>query len=79
MWRNFQFSHNCHTWKAEISPYDDFLSNYNISDKYQACFCFKVFIAFIYQFFASQKYYIDFIPIEIILIPTRLGHSPKTD
>ena len=22
-WRNFQFPHNCHTWKAEISPHDN--------------------------------------------------------
>ena len=24
MWRNFQFPHNCHTWKAEICPHDNF-------------------------------------------------------
>ena len=24
MWRNFHFPHNCHTWKAEISPHDNF-------------------------------------------------------
>ena len=38
MWRNFQFPHNCHTWKAEISPQDNFFSTNNIidiSDKYQ--------------------------------------------
>ena len=23
-WRNFQFPNNCHTWKGEISPYDNF-------------------------------------------------------
>ena len=40
MWRNFQFPHNCHTWKAEISPHDNFFSTSNISDiidKYQVC------------------------------------------
>ena len=30
MWKNFQFPHNCHTWKAEISPHDNFFST-NIS------------------------------------------------
>ena len=37
-WRNFQFPYNCHTWKAEISPHDNFFSTNNISDisdKYQ--------------------------------------------
>ena len=41
MWRNFQFPHNCHTWKAEISPRAIFYSTNNISDisdKYQVCF-----------------------------------------
>ena len=40
MWRNFQFPHNCPTWKAEISPHDNFFSTNNttdISDKYQVC------------------------------------------
>ena len=40
MWRNFQFPHNCHTLKAEISPHDNFFSTNNISDisdKYQVC------------------------------------------
>ena len=38
MWRNFQFPHNCHTWKAEISPHDNFFSTNiirDIRDKYQ--------------------------------------------
>ena len=26
MWRNFEFPHNCHTWKAKISPHDNFSS-----------------------------------------------------
>ena len=40
MWRNFQFPHNCHTWKAEISPHDNFFSTNiirNIRDKYELC------------------------------------------
>ena len=40
MWRNFQFPHNCHTWKAEIFPHDNFFSTNNISDisdKYEVC------------------------------------------
>ena len=40
MWRNFQFSHNCHIWKAEISPHDNFFStdiNRDIRDKYELC------------------------------------------
>ena len=40
MWRNFQFPHNCHTWKAEISPHDNFFSTNiirDIRDKYQVC------------------------------------------
>ena len=32
MWRNFQFPHNCHTWKAENSPNNNFFSTNNISD-----------------------------------------------
>ena len=40
MWRNFKFPHNCHTWKAEISPHDNFFSTNIIPDirvKYQVC------------------------------------------
>ena len=40
MWRNFQFPHNCHTWKAKICPYDNFFFTNNISviiDKYEVC------------------------------------------
>ena len=32
MWRNFQFPHNCHTWKAEIFPHDNLFSTNSISD-----------------------------------------------
>ena len=32
MWRNFQFPHNRHTWKAEISSHDNLFSTNNISD-----------------------------------------------
>ena len=38
MWRNFQFTHDCHTWKAEISILDNFFSTNiirDIRDKYQ--------------------------------------------
>ena len=38
MRRNFQFPHNCHTWKDEISPHDNFFSANiirDICDKYQ--------------------------------------------
>ena len=34
MRRNAQFFYNCHSWKAEISPHDNFFSTYYISDKY---------------------------------------------
>ena len=47
MWRNFQFPHNCHTWKAEISPHDNFFSTNiirDIRDKYQVCFAALVFV-----------------------------------
>ena len=40
MWRNFQFPHNCHTWKAKISQHDNFFSTNNVSDindKYEVC------------------------------------------
>ena len=40
MWRNFQFPYNFDTWKAEISPHDNFFSTNiirNIRDKYQVC------------------------------------------
>ena len=50
MWRNFQFPHNCHTWKAEIFPHDNFFSINNIigisekllserSYSYHLCWC----------------------------------------
>ena len=45
MWRNCQFPHNCHTWKAEISPHDNFSPLSDISDKYQVwsvCVCLCV-------------------------------------
>ena len=32
MWRNAQFFYNCHSWKAEISPHNNFFSTNNISD-----------------------------------------------
>ena len=38
IWRQLKFLHNCHTWKADISPHDNFFSTNNISiisDKYQ--------------------------------------------
>ena len=38
MWRNFHFPRNCHTWKAEISPHDNFFSTNiicDIRDKYE--------------------------------------------
>ena len=37
---NFQFPHNCHTWKGEIPPHDNFFSMNiipDIRDKYQVC------------------------------------------
>ena len=37
MWRNFQFPYNYNTWKAEISPHDNFFSTNIIRDKYQVC------------------------------------------
>ena len=40
MWRIFQLPHNYHTWKAEISPDDNFFStdiNRDIRDKYELC------------------------------------------
>ena len=57
MWRNFQFPHNCHKWKAEISPHDNVFSTNNISDisdKYQVCSkltpCFPIRDSRILQF-----------------------------
>ena len=32
IWRNFQFPHNCHTWKVEISPHDNFFFTNIIRD-----------------------------------------------
>ena len=40
MWKNFQFPHNIHTWKADISPHDNFFSTNiirDIRDKHQVC------------------------------------------
>ena len=57
MWRYFQFPHNCHKWKAEISPHDNVFSTNNISDisdKYQVCSkptpCFPIRDSRILQF-----------------------------
>ena len=47
MWRNFQFPHKCHAWKAKISPHGNFFSTYNtsdISDKYEVCFLSVLFV-----------------------------------
>ena len=41
MWRNFQFPHNCDSWKAEMSQHEIFISTNDISDisdRYQVCF-----------------------------------------
>ena len=40
LWRNLQYPHNCHTWKAEISPQGNFFSTNiirDIRDKYELC------------------------------------------
>ena len=65
VWRNFQFPHNFHTWKAEICPHDNFFSTNNIgdiSDKYQVCIYISTYLSYVpckymFQFLAESMWW----------------------